>query len=461
MAAWRMVEDGGRLRIEHPSRAPLTVGVEGWRFVLRSAEREVGRFSFLDVRAVGRRVSETLRHAGRASPYTLALADDAVPHPMVIAGRLLGTRERLLAAVDPQVRAVWDRVAPLTRELPQLVCAEALYQDPWIVRDVLRYHAAAVALAFVETTLRPPGLLWDASTPAGEAALLDALRDWRGLFSPRGHPYRSLNRTLMRLAPGMSGELLCRLRRVELPRPYTDPLELATVLVAGAVYGRSGRPEVAATHLRAVMRASAGEITTAVRRVGEALEEPLSPSRTADLERVLAIVADYPEAYLGRFPGLVERALRWHRVAPDLRAEVQALGGASMPTRQLPVASPSDSRITFLSTVGAVLEEGERMHHCVGAYARRATTGGCYLFHVEYRGEQATVEVDRDGAVSQSCGPRNQRNAATEWGRRQLRAWGVGLMPDPVRRRLEWRAERRRRRRALVDVAEGEQLRLL
>lgn len=461
MAAWRMVEDGGRLRIEHPSRAPLTVGVEGWRFVLRSAEREVGRFPFFDVRAVGRRASETLRHAGRASPYTLALDAAAVPHPMVIAGRLLGTRERLLAAVDPRVRTVWDRVAPLSRELPQLVCAEALYRDPWILRDVLRYHAAAVALAFVETALRPPGLVWDVTTPAGEAALLEALREWRGLFSPTGRSYRSLNRTLMRLPPSVPGELLCQLRRVYLPRPCVDPVELTALLVAHAVYARAERPEVAATHLRAVTHASGAEIAEALGRIGAQLARPLSPRREADLRLALTLVADYPEPYHGRLLGLVERALRWHRVAPDLRAEAAALGGPSMPTQRPPIALPGDSRITFLATVGTVLEEGERMRHCVGSYARRAATGGCYLFHVEYRGEQATVEVDRNGQVAQACGPCNGRNAATAWGRRQLGAWAIDLMPDGVRQRLKWRAERRRRRRTRDEGQDGEQLRLL
>jgi hypothetical protein len=445
MAAWRMVEDGERLRIEHPSRSPLTVAVEGWRFVVRTGEREVGRFSFFDVREVGRRASEALRHAGRAEPYTLALDAAAVPHPMVIAGRLLGTRERLLAAIDPRVRAVRDRLAPLTRELPQIVCAEALYRDPWIVRDVLRYDAAAVALAFVETRLRPSTLVWDATTPAGEAALVAALRDWRGLFSPSGRSYRSLDRTLMRLAPGVAGERLCRLRRLKLARPYTDPLELTALLAADVVYERTDRPEVAATHLRAVMLASGAEIAAAVRRVRDALEERLDPRRPADLQRALAIVADFPEPHCGRLSGLVERALRWHRVAPDLRAEAAALGGTGMPTRRPPVPLPDDPRITFLSTVGAVLEEGDRMRHCVGSYARRATTGGCYLFHVDYGGHEATVEVDQGGTVSQSCGPCNRRNAATTWGRHQLGRWGLDLMPVAARRRLRLRAARRRR----------------
>jgi hypothetical protein len=124
------------------------------------------------------------------------------------------------------------------------------------------------------------------------------------------------------------------------------------------------------------------------------------------------------------------------------------------------VALPSAAEITFLDTVGAVLEEGERMHHCIATYARRADSGGCYLFHVERVGAQATVEVSRDGTVAQACGPTNQRNAATRWGRRALAAWGLDLMPDQQRRRLRWRAERRRRRAATQAEHHADQLEL-
>jgi hypothetical protein len=460
MAAWRIVEDGGKLWIEHPGRPPVTVGVEGWRFVLRSADQEVGRFAFLDIRAVARRASEVMRRGHRSSPYTLSLADDAVPHPMVIAGRLLATRQRLLAAVDPEVRAVWARLAPLTREPPQLAYTEALYRDPWIVRDVLQYRAATVALAFVETALRPRDLLWDATTPAGEAGLLEAMRTWRGLFSPTGHPYRTLNRTLMQLAPSVPADLLCGLRHVTLARPYADPLELMALLVARSLYARAERAEVARSHLHVVGLAASGEIVATVARVGQALGRTLSASRPADLRAAFALVADYPQPYHGRLVGLAERALRWHRVAPDLRAEVTALGGVAMPTRRPSVALPSAPEITFLDTVGAVLEEGERMHHCIATYARRAVSGGCYLFHVERGGAQATVEVSRDGTVAQACGPTNQRNVATRWGAKVLADWGLDLMPDPQRRRLCGRAACRRPRAAAPPDNHVDQLQL-
>jgi hypothetical protein len=74
-------------------------------------------------------------------------------------------------------------------------------------------------------------------------------------------------------------------------------------------------------------------------------------------------------------------------------------------------------------------------------------SGRCYLFHVEYEGTQATVEVDGRGGVLQACGPANVRNAATGWGRRHLQEWGADLSPEPARRRRRAAMERRRLRR--------------
>src|SRR5262249_13190408 len=159
---------------------------------------------------------------------------------------------------------------------------------------------------------------------------------------------------------------------VQLPRPYSDRLELTAFLVAHAAYARVERTEVAESHLRAIVRASAEQIRAALARIAERLDVPGRSRRPADIERAMALLADYPAPYHGQLSGLVERALRWHHVAPDLRIEVSELGGLSMPTQLPPGALPDDPRIVFLSTVGAVIDEGVRMRHCVGSYARRA-----------------------------------------------------------------------------------------
>jgi len=69
------------------------------------------------------------------------------------------------------------------------------------------------------------------------------------------------------------------------------------------------------------------------------------------------------------------------------------------------------------------------MQHCVASYTEEAIEGKCYLFHVEHAGAAATVEVGWNGKVWQANGPRNQQNAAAQWGRRVLGRWGKDVMP--------------------------------
>jgi len=93
------------------------------------------------------------------------------------------------------------------------------------------------------------------------------------------------------------------------------------------------------------------------------------------------------------------------------------------PTARPPFALPEVAGIRFLATVGEVVEEGQRMGHCIGNYAAAAVAGDCYLFHVDYQGDSASVEVGSDGIVRQAAGPENADNPATRWGKRQLRDW--------------------------------------
>lgn len=85
---------------------------------------------------------------------------------------------------------------------------------------------------------------------------------------------------------------------------------------------------------------------------------------------------------------------------------------------------PDEPGVSFLATVGEIVEEGNRMKHCIGLMAKRAVTGRSYFFHVNRAGEQASVEVRRAGRVVQVCGPMNRSNAATQWAAKVLRRWG-------------------------------------
>jgi hypothetical protein len=87
---------------------------------------------------------------------------------------------------------------------------------------------------------------------------------------------------------------------------------------------------------------------------------------------------------------------------------------------------PKVEGIRFLATVGDIVEEGRRMRHCIATHIPLAVTGQSFLFHVEYRGEEASIEVGADGQIVQTAGPGNSHNEAAEWGERQLRRWLSG-----------------------------------
>ena len=62
-----------------------------------------------------------------------------------------------------------------------------------------------------------------------------------------------------------------------------------------------------------------------------------------------------------------------------------------------PVPLPTDPHVRFLSRVS-------EMDHCVGSriYIEKAVNGSCYIFHLDYQDQTATVEVDRWGHVVQA-----------------------------------------------------------
>ena len=92
-----------------------------------------------------------------------------------------------------------------------------------------------------------------------------------------------------------------------------------------------------------------------------------------------------------------------------------------------PIPLPQVEGIRFLASVGDLCNESSMMQHCIRHYAKRASDGECYLFHVEHEGDQASVEVSPFGFVAQSQGPRNSQNRATEWGRNMLGSWALGM----------------------------------
>jgi hypothetical protein len=378
-----------------------------------------------------------------------------------IARRLREQWLRLVALADPTVCAVQKAIFAATFSDAPLANEPALYRDPYLVQDVLRYPAAAIAVRNAWTLTRelPLARLYSSSPARDLRALaesmgvtlqlgaaipddpavttqIERLADWKALFSDTGHAYRSLNRTLMNLPGHLPHRQVCNLRRVHLERPLDARLSLlAVVLYAGVRTERGDWPGQRADHSRLFQHARAGQIKAAMRRLADHLRQPLQPRKAADVRQFVQFLADYPEAHAGGLLGLTERAIRWHRAQHhDQLAAMRQHYGAATATALPPIELPGSKDVRFLDTVAAICAEAERMQHCVASYIDLAVQGNCYLFHVTHKGEEATVEVGSEGKVRQAQGPRNQRNGAARWGKRLLARWAAKL-PAPAGRR--------------------------
>jgi hypothetical protein len=382
-------------------------------------------------------------------------------------GRAIGKRlhafyKRCLREADPTVLTLQRAVFAATFSAPSLLLSEELYKERYIVKDVIQHRAAAVALASLERlryldrskarleakkqilNSRELGILEGLAasfgvklsmhvTPKGgyrqdhlsaEQALV-MMENWRGLFSPTGEPYRSLDRTLMNLPGGVPPGLAAYLRLVYLERPVFSRSEL--VVLTLHEQWRFDR-ELQRRNEAVFQSASEDRIARATRLIAEHTRNPLSTRRTTDLKFVVGFLMDYPEEHRGNIVGLAERSIRWHGQQQEQETE-RILGrlGRNTPTEPPPIPAPQDPNVRFLSDVKDVCDEGLAMNNCVASYAGMAARGICYLFHVSHVGEEATIEVDRAGRVVQAAGPRNRVNAASRWGRRVLGRWGKGF----------------------------------
>jgi len=357
---------------------------------------------------------EDEHHLGKLKEWAVKKTEKAI-------NRLVHTAwRRLLTHVDPTVLAVHKKVFAATWNCRQaaLISDDALYKERYVVKDIVSYRAAAVA-ALVSEVVGPVN-----ETP------IERMQHWRDLFAPAGMgAYRALNATLMNLPGSIPASLLCDLRKVILPRPIHNRLELITTILAG---------ERTADNFPVFAHATAAEIKEAMRRVSmsmchhRGLDTPgdyLSPRRTQDIRIVVNYLLDFPEDHHGRIVGLAEKAIRWHGAEgrhAEARKSVRRFGT----DRKLmvpPIPLPEVDGIRFLATVADVVSEGQQMEHCIASYCEDAVEGRRYLFHADYQGEQASVEVSPSGEVRQARGPHNCYNKAAQWAAQVLWQWGRGL----------------------------------
>ena len=377
-----------------------------------------------------------------------------------IEGPVRGQWERITGAADATVFAVQRSIYAATRTTAPISLERCLYDHKYVVNDIIKYRAAAIAavhlpqlarkrtfklllatrerIAFerewqslvskaeemgIELRIRKPYISSTRLLPTEKLTLMET---WPSLFSPTGDHYRSLNRTLMNLPARIPHRLLCNLSDVRLKRPVFERLELILLLLYAQHVGerREGRNE------HVFMFAGKSQVEKAMQLVSEHTRNELKPSRSQDIGQLVSFLLDFPEEHRGNIVGLAEKSIRWHRDARRSQIEkvVQELGEQTK-TAVPPISLPDQLGLRFLATVGDVCREAEDMEHCIASYAQGAVHGHDYLFHAKWEGQHATVQVGSRGHVIQALGPRNAVNSAAVWGRQALTQWGGGFPP--------------------------------
>ena len=428
-------QHGFELMIGH--REPIKIQLEPWRFEIIGGPVPPTHVGLGCPDVLVKEVERRLGALSEQRPPTDETSSTATGITHQTSHRLVEAQcERLTSKVPKTVLAIQRIVYKTTGRAATITEQEHFFADSYLVGDVLTYCAAQVGMAFldelasIEPLLRGGYCCVDDDEASFEHQLVFA-RNWRGLFSPSGDPYRSLNRTLMNLPSRFPPRLLLGLPRIRLPRPITSHIELAALCSRALCGGGTSGPTVGASQLRTYAHATEAQICTAVERLGLELGRPLSATRASDLDRAVRVMASYPLPHDGGIVGLADKTIRWRReqrregmrellVETGLPSSLRCL---ETPTALPPFPLLRSQNIRLLRTVEAIIVEAKEMKNCLVQYTSAAVDGRSYLFHVDYGDETACVELRADGRVMQAVGPRNTWNVAAAWGRRRLAAW--------------------------------------
>ena len=455
-------------------RNPVFVAYTPWGFTVTARAQTdpmdpvdvvTRSFGLFEWYSLAQHVAEMLMHYWRIPPgpeprfYIRSWAEKRCR--IAILTRLQTRWRQHVERVDPQMRDVQRSVFAATMQHARITEMPALYERPYIAKDIINYRAAAAAALHIRhlSEIRAVRIakrskaavalkrmaykmgLWchvnlgtDCENDEAQIRIdLEALENWPALFSPTGQPYRSLNRTLMNLPGNIPPGLLLNLAKVTLERPIFERRELLLLLIAVDLQSRRHPVPVPFRDLRIFMFSKVPQIKRAVQLIARSTGNALSSNRTRDLMFLARYLADYPEVHRGNLVGLTKKAVKWHRdiYDRDLNEKLDALG-RSAKTSLPPIPLPDLPGVRFLDNVEAVAEEGVKMRHCAISYTDDAVNGFAYLFHVEHDGELATVEVGHDGKVRQAQGPRNRRNRAADWGKRVLARWARDFPDEPT-----------------------------
>lgn len=419
-------------------RAPCTVKLTNNRFVLNNSYAVIGLYEYhklVDniadtIYSTYKPPEEHLQSKGQWKVFKWSKRQCAKGLNKRIHERWLN----LLNKADPKVREVQKRVFSCTGKYFDVTTNPKFYEHPYFSNDVLNYRAAAMSVSFIELPEYAPNQVRPKSSSqksfldtwefrelkSREDGLIYDWSNWMGFYSHDGKAYGALQKTLMNLPGRIPPHLLRSLRRLKLTRPIYDRIELISLLS----YAECAFYESTFEHI--FMNATRKQLVTALKKLARWRHTKINLGKYKHIRTQIQLIADYPHTHNGNVVGLAEKSIEWHKNTAEREAEKLKSRRATLTTKP-PIDLPKHEAITFLDTVGAIIDEGLLMHHCISSYADYAVRGGSYLFHINYKGELASVQVNPNGHVVQSHGPNNRVNGASEWGRKYLSKWGSAL----------------------------------
>jgi len=304
-----------------------------------------------------------------------------------------------------------------------LVYSRDVLDAPYLVDDVLRFNAAAIAVAMAEE-LPPP-----VRAASGVSALTPLLAQWRSLFAWDGRVTRAVHKTLTALDDTAFADVdphdVWRLRHIPLVEAVRSPRHLRLLSERRQLGGQTMERD-----LRLLQLAHDDALDDAIDDVVNTLRLQRIPMRQREhvlcevLSQATNGVADGQLAAAQAVRTLVRRRLEEVRRERRHRRRV---AGARREAAIPPIPMPVDPRLRFLVTEDDFLAEGERMHNCVGAHFSTAVEGGGYFFHFEDDGGPATVRVSAAGRVVEAKGVCNKATTAAQRAARALSTWGAPL----------------------------------
>ncbi|MSP17660.1 MAG: hypothetical protein EXR73_13830 [Myxococcales bacterium] len=155
------------------------------------------------------------------------------------------------------------------------------------------------------------------------------------------------------------------------------------------------------------------------------------------IRETLGQLADYAVA-TGRRPGrctdpaaVVEESRRWHaRLArAEELAELERIAGLdagtltsggdlALPPAPLAAWTRGSATVRPLVTARELIDEGERMGHCLASYLPHVLAGHCHIYAALVDGAPLTIEVEagpRSFQVGQIAGRANREPTPDEW----------------------------------------------